>query len=25
VIAETAAAYWQDLWRALDRLAWNTG
>ena len=24
VIAETAAAYWQDLWRALDRLAWNT-
>ena len=24
VIAETAAAHWQSLWRALDRLAWNT-
>jgi Transposase DDE domain group 1 len=24
VIAETAASHWQDLWRALDRLAWNT-
>ena len=24
VIAETAAVYWQDLWRALDNLAWNT-
>jgi hypothetical protein len=24
VIAETAASLWQDLWRALDRLAWNT-
>jgi Transposase DDE domain group 1 len=24
VIAETAAAHWQSLWRALDTLAWNT-
>ena len=24
VIAETAAAHWQSLWRALDRPAWNT-
>ena len=24
VIAETAASLWQDLWRSLDRLAWNT-
>ena len=24
VIAETAAAHWQDLWHSLDRLAWNT-
>src|SRR3978361_130800 len=23
VIAETAAAYWQDLWRAHDRWPWN--
>jgi Transposase DDE domain group 1 len=24
MIAETAARHWQTLWRALDRLAWNT-
>jgi hypothetical protein len=24
VIAETAASHWQDLWRALDKLVWNT-
>jgi hypothetical protein len=24
VIAATAAAYWQSLWRGLDRLVWNT-
>jgi hypothetical protein len=24
VIAGTAASHWQSLWRALDKLAWNT-